>query len=1526
MALMDFLQKQVQKVKDTYVKKEATPVAPRPGKVSTPTPSTPVSGPTTVGRTIDFARSVEKAVEDQAKENSILMAQSLTIPKYQGTQLSQGALPSPFPTVSRTLDFAFRPKEEMPIPETLPISSPIRDALREPVSDITKQGFYQVGEALLSGYRMLAEMDIFPEGTIKKDPKEDKLFQATLTGLDELGRRQIKLAEKYRKKGGIENAIFKIGSGGTSIATSLLTFALTKNPNIATAIAVGLDSIPVYNQARNSGLSPEDALLATASDAAVVGLLERYSFGLLGDIWGKPLKSKIGQIVKGAVVEGLTEGAQTGGQNIVAKNSYDKSRKVTDGLIESILVGGFWGGAISPIGMREVQEKSVEAINKLQKMGIPQEEAQIIVKTVVQSTLTETEKLKNNMESSFKENRLIGLKGGQEGTPGIDFPAPLPEGGKTVIPEGTFDQTLERQIEPDTGEAKQRGGDAVRFVAENQAMAEATLETINSQLASFTPEDLRTFKELKELKESRFAEGDVESMSKDEKIGKKTQKIIERYIEATGREELSMAEAFEEISDLPTVRNLIDAKKEVKKFQEKGGIRGEAVAKEVSGSGTTPLKITFTQYLKDRQKQGQKLLKTVKGFKQQVIEYAEKNIPKENRGEVLRLIRDVNTEVQIDMATKRIDEIVQKVDAQKVKQEVGDIQKKIKGEVKTQPKNVARIVKGQAKTTKQLIDQIKAVEGLPDSQRNLLSKAIVDAAGDQKKTFSLMRRAYERAQKVREEEIRKEFTDAKATFKRQANRVSMDYRKKLQDIFESFVDKPISDPGKASTAYEKLLDKLRAMAEFIEKHGELGVPAKHLRQLKLLTKKNVRELSPAERAELVNTVKQLMEIGKLKFERFKNHYSETVLNKNIEEAVSDIKNRDSLKDGKKTTKHKLTEFDDDVQFAARVFDKMDGRKGYKGFHATYGKKIMAAEIASEIGKRESVNTMIQDLINAEVSEIPDMDSQTRITIVGLYEQGAIEQVQTLMDKHGMKKLPDLSQEERAILNVFKKIANEKKDIMGPLWEEIKNLPFEEVENYIPIRYENDYTMSFDEAVDRDYKRVQNVRFASGFSRKEGVTLTPRTDIFNVMIEYIADRERFLNIAPVNYEYNPVFNSKKWRNAAGEVNTRYIDTYREATSRNGHLTQGDIWSGMLREGRVKFAKFQQAYKATSALAQPFSVFYNLGYVATYHPKLVPALLGNTAANFLIPGRTAKVVKGSPAAQVRTAGEEIVQLVESRDLPLLNDTMWKRIKRGYSKGGFAILQNLDLKTASAVQKTIYDELSKTMNGDEATAEADFIMNLLSSTSLITARPMALNRGEGMRAFFQFQNFALNAYGLVGYDLIRRGIIDGDVQTKFLAVIGLMIIALGDALEAEERTWIINQIKGTDYEANFIVNSLLSLPSKVPGLGQILKGFQIGIPIVEEVSEKLGAIPDLFTAESEYDRTKAAINVAEGVLLSFGVQGGSQIGDILEGVLLGERWKTSIYSAEEKEEYEQELLEKHKDGDLTKDQVNSKYKDFK
>lgn len=153
-----------------------------------------------------------------------------------------------------------------------------------------------------------------------------------------------------------------------SLATAAgLTFA-TGSP-LAGASALGLlQGSEEFSSARDAGASLDTANAVGGVNAVVLTFLEKFSLSrFLKGGEGKP----VAHIIKAMVEEGVPESVQQAATNIIARVGYDKTRKWSDGVLESFIAGTGSGGVVGSFTAGRAAE--IDAMTQeLHKAGVEQ--------------------------------------------------------------------------------------------------------------------------------------------------------------------------------------------------------------------------------------------------------------------------------------------------------------------------------------------------------------------------------------------------------------------------------------------------------------------------------------------------------------------------------------------------------------------------------------------------------------------------------------------------------------------------------------------------------------------------------------------------------------------------------------------------------------------------------------------------------------------------------------------------------------------------------------------------------------------------------------------------------------------------------------------------------------------------------------------------------------------------------------------------------------------------------------------------
>jgi hypothetical protein len=770
----------------------------------------------------------------------------------------------------------------------------------------------------------------------------------------------------------------------------------------------------------------------------------------------------------------------------------------------------------------------------------------------------------------------------------------------------------------------------------------------------------------------------------------------------------------------------------------------------------------------------------------------------------------------------------------------------------------------------QVADTIEFIKSsLPVEERGRFMTAAANATS-LKKHYSIFARVVERLDQMKAAELRSEIKD----FTKPSDKIPVDYQKRLEGIREGI------DLSKPSTA---TLAKLKSLQDFISKHGEpLGINPKKVEALKRLTRKNLKDLTTEELTELRDQVKSLQELGKLKLE-LKWKYNVREWKRETQKLADSTVNVDPLLSGKEKldrSRAEIIRFYMDTMHTMRVADMLDGYNAYKGENVRHLKELANREDQATLSYRNKMAEFLD--AGQKIKSEWTQDELDAMAFHVYSEMKAFDQAQTLIDVKGWKAEPKLTPEMRKMIDLMREIVGRNGDRTAAVYEEILNQPFQKVENYFPIKYEKEFNLISPATIEQNRYRTTKANRGFTFGRKKGVTKVPRTDLFNVLEEALSEQEWWINMQPKLENLSYLVKSEEYAKASGELGQYFWKNVLDVVARRGWSSTAHS-NFMVRQARLNLQKAVLGYKLSSIFMQPMAIFDAMAFTAARHgPRTTQDVVTEFAKSWLIPGHSKAFIGQSPALQVRGGGEEAI--AETFEAAKRSGKFY----RSFIEGGMALLQKADIMTAAGIEKGVYKALLRNgVKPAEAIQEADFIMNLVSGSNNVTYRPHILSRGEGARAWFTFQNFFLNRWGVLAHDLIQSGLVKGNYKQKISAMVGLGVIMAGNIAEDEARRQLYQFVSGKERKpASAAVTAMLTIPTAIPFFGNIIdsafqgRGASITPPVLRVVEDGFKGLFQAFKAKKKKSRRRAALKAIEAPLtLGLGIPGTAQAFDLIE-----------------------------------------------
>lgn len=757
-----------------------------------------------------------------------------------------------------------------------------------------------------------------------------------------------------------------------------------------------------------------------------------------------------------------------------------------------------------------------------------------------------------------------------------------------------------------------------------------------------------------------------------------------------------------------------------------------------------------------------------------------------------------------------------------------------------------------------------------------------------RRAFSLLERADRVAKDIEKSKEISAIKDLKLP-KKGAPNIAVDYQKKISEVFTNI------DVAKPS---EKTLTQLKSLSQYLENNKEaLNMNPELLNKVSRLSKKPLRDMSVAEVKEIRETLEHLQNLGKLK-NALKNKYDARIASVNREKLIASTKNIDpKIKDPNDLTKAERLQVDikngylNTIQ-TPRVADMLDGFKGYKGENVKLSKRIIRAETNARDTSMGLTNKFLEDLQARGITEVSE-ESQTKIAIDLMAKQGARDQVGELLKAHNLKEIPELTDDELFIANTMREYAGMHTQEIAAVAEEVKNVPFQKIDNYFPIKYERDFNVAPEDLINQ--QRHRTTRTPQGFteSRVKGVEKTPRIDVLAVLEEAMNEQQWFMHLQPELDDIKHLVLHPEYQEKAGDFASKFWRDYLDVVSRRG-------WSAtaannqFLRERRINLNNAILGYKVSTIVMQPMAVFDAMAYSASrFGPTTALTIANEMAKSWIRPSIAREALKGSAALRIRAGGE--IAIAENLERTKKNQGLYNALKANAMK----LIQYADQRTASGVQNG-FQRILQRAGEPNWKEEAEFLMNLTQGSAEVSMRPLVLSKGEGARTWFTFQTFFLNRWGIVAHDLIRSGLFASKgAKQKLGALAGLGILTAGSIAENEIRGKIFELVRGEEAdERSAWLQALLFIPEQVPYFGQVL-GSAVDFgdanaspPLVRVVEDAFKGGTQIFTGESTESKLRGAVRLSRSIAASeFGIPGTYQLAEIANRFLQDERKAPSV-----------------------------------
>lgn len=843
----------------------------------------------------------------------------------------------------------------------------------------------------------------------------------------------------------------------------------------------------------------------------------------------------------------------------------------------------------------------------------------------------------------------------------------------------------------------------------------------------------------------------------------------------------------------------------------------------------------------------------------------------------------------------------------------------IRAELEQAPKKPSKRQKPVKTIIREVTGQVKDDE-LRDLRHSFIkaARAAREAykAGKTLEASKWKKKALEIALEARSRNERKKIlSNLKNIKKKNANsRISVEYKKKIDALLEGIDFTNMTD---------KKRNELESLSSYLEENGQpLGIQPKYIREIKRLSQKQPSEMATEDLRNLLETVKHLKSLGKLKAKLLKfadarelnakkSKLIKSTINLDRKPPVTKLQ-RDAVR-----KRHDL--FLDGIQnvyintmHSFRVTDMIDGFKNGNGENTKIIRKLNKAERKYHSRNTERMSDFLERrselLGDKKISE----KEYASIMIHGRFQEGSYDAVQVLSDEYGfnipedasiktsedLRQYVPISDDLLKYVDLIRKTVSSKTNDIAALHEELTNTVFEKVDNYFaPLLYERTAAIEPNNLIREDFKDVdasgnfvnRTKKTTQGFvkKRRAGVKKLPRIDIEAIVSEALSAQEWYLNMQPELINTADLVFSKEYQEAAGSVASNWWKNQIDIIARKGWQAgyRPNAFSNVLAHMRGNLNRGVLLYKLSTVMMQPFAVFDAMAYAqARYGPSTAARVAKEFAKVWMVPGYAKNIIEASETLKQRKGGE--VALEEVLAEASKTDSIFHKVE----KFGAGFIVGADIRTAAAVREGFRKSFEK-MDVENPDELADQMVQITQGSSDITYRPHVLSTGEGAKTFFTFQTFFLNRWGLIAHDFAAGVIKAPEYKQKVASLIALAILMLVGYLEDEARE-IINQLIGKETKkepTNIIEDAILFIPEQAPYIGSVIKGKRRGFggtefPLESVVAKGIsGLVKDIPSGNLE----KGLLNTGEAALiLYYGMPGTTQLFDLLESSIKDKR----------------------------------------
>jgi hypothetical protein len=783
----------------------------------------------------------------------------------------------------------------------------------------------------------------------------------------------------------------------------------------------------------------------------------------------------------------------------------------------------------------------------------------------------------------------------------------------------------------------------------------------------------------------------------------------------------------------------------------------------------------------------------------------------------------------------------------------------------------------------------------------------------------------ERRQQARLDRIdKKNEKTIKRALRGDVGKIDVEYQKQLNSALKGY---------QAAAPSQKTLDKLRAMAEWVENNATVKDPDgterrvvvsdARLAALKRLTDKPVSKMLPSEKAELAETISVIKEMGKLALADKEGRAKEE-LQRQIDEISAQTKNFDFESDAANLAMEAHLK----TQYAMRITDEADGGQHYRGANSMLLRQAFELDHDRQIYVNNYKQASTLELIKETGIKKLTRDMEARMSMHIRYAEGAYDAAAEIMQEYGyavpetetgyidearlLEAMPPLSGNEQKFIEILGEYANKDFDRLAATYELSTNKMFPKLEGRVlPLKRDREQIIPARDDItvgEVDPYARRGAKTPQGFlvPRRGGGRGRVRIDIMNLFYEDVEAKSRYMYLQPWLDKSGKITGSEQYKQAAGQALSKWWTRRRQIIA-NGGYTNAALASMMespritkwMRAFRTDLTAVFMGGKLLSLSKQPLATLPAMATAGAHFGTEGAVRIGTASAKqWTIEGSSNRETQISKGLTLRgDAGDPTINdlakkysanAIEREEDKIMgvfpNFPEW--IRKKTTPILMSGVRYFDLKTAAGAREGFRTQLEAMgLSKEDAAAEADMYMDLTQASSSTAMMSEILASGEGARTWFTLQSFMLAQWGVFTHDLLYNGMTEKDYNKKMNALLGLGFLFASGLGESLASRWYRDMLgKERRKNESIIADAMLQMLQMVPLAGNLtvaaIHDRSAGPPVVQIGTTLISGTKAALTGQKRKTRERGFTRAAEAAsILMFRVPGTSQVFDIIE-----------------------------------------------